>query len=228
MGKRIRAFDWIRSALGPMDAWPSTLLSTLNICLGARFPMAIYWGDEGFLLYNDAWRPILGDKHPWAIGRAAREVWPEIWQTINPLFETVRATGQATWRQDELLPMHRFGYREECYFDYSFNPITGQSRSVDGILNIVQETTFRVLNERRTRLLSELASRSATAKTVHQAGELAVAAIATDPADVPFALLCMSESGGVFRVVASTGLQTGPPPTFPSCLLYTSPSPRDS
>jgi hypothetical protein len=56
---------------------------------------------ERWLLYNDAWRPILGDKHPWALGRPAREVWPEIWSAIEPLFDTVRDTGQAIWRGDE-------------------------------------------------------------------------------------------------------------------------------
>lgn len=99
MGKRIRDFDWGLSALGPTEHWPPALISTLNICLGARFPMAIYWGSEGYLLYNDAWRPILGNKHPDALGKSAYEVWPEIWEEINPLFESVRSTGEATWSE---------------------------------------------------------------------------------------------------------------------------------
>jgi PAS domain S-box-containing protein len=216
MADCIRAYDWSHSPLGPVEFWPAALLSTLSICLSARFPMAIYWGAKGHLLYNDAWRPILGNKHPWALGRSASEVWPEIWQTIDPLFETVRTTGQATWRQDELLPMHRFGYLEECYFDYSFNPITGQSKTIEGILNVVQETTFRVLSERRTRLLSELASRSATAKSEQDACRLSIEAIATDPADVPFAILCTAEPEGGLRVLASTGFSGSVPAKFKS------------
>ena len=207
MGERIRTFDWASSAQGPVENWPSALLSTLGICLSARFPMAIYWGQEGYLLYNDAWLPILGNKHPWALGRAAQEVWPEIWDTINPLFETVRRTGEGTWRGDELLPMQRFGYTEECYFDYTFNPITGQSGKVEGILNIVQETTFRVLNERRNLLLSRLAANSGLAKTEKSAGELAISSIASDPADLPFALLYVAESHGKnAQLIAATGV----------------------
>jgi signal transduction histidine kinase len=207
MGGRIRDFDWEHSALGPIGRWPPALLSTLSICLSARFPMAIYWGKEGVLLYNDAWLPILGDKHPWALGRAAREVWPEIWEAINPLFESVRATGQATWREDELLPMQRFGYTEECFFDYSFNPITGKSGEVEGILNVVQETTFRVLSERRTRLLQELASCSGAAKSERRAGELALAAMAKGPEDIPFALLYVKGPDGTgMRLTGATGL----------------------
>jgi PAS domain S-box-containing protein len=212
MGAMTRAFDWARTPLGPVEAWPPALASTLGICLTARFPMAIYWGREGFLLYNDAWRPILGDKHPWALGRAAQEVWPEIWDAISPVFESVRATGEATWRGDELLPMRRFGYTEECYFDYTFNPIRGQSGEVEGILNVVLETTYRVLNDRRAHLLRELAARAGSAQSEADACEAAVAALATDAADVPFVLLYLvSPDGRRARLAASAGLPAGHP-----------------
>ena len=94
MGGRIRAFEWRRTPLGPIEHWPAALVSTLGVCLTAQYPMAIYWGSEGWLLYNDAWRPILGDKHPWALGRAAHEVWPELWDTISPLLHSVQTTGR--------------------------------------------------------------------------------------------------------------------------------------
>ena len=207
MGKRIRQFDWGSSALGPTEEWPSTLISTLNICLGARFPMAIYWGAKGYLLYNDAWRPILGNKHPEALGKSAYEVWPEIWEEINPLFESVRSTGEATWRSDELLPMHRYGYTEECYFDYTFNPIIGGSGQVEGILNVVQETTTRVLNERRTNLLRELAACAASATTEKLACSLIASALSGDSKDIPFALLySRPRDGTITTLVTSTGV----------------------
>ena len=207
MGERIRSFDWRSSALGPPELWPYALTSTLNICLGARFPMAIYWGAEGFLLYNDAWRPILGNKHPDALGKSAYEVWPEIWEAINPLFESVRSTGEATWRSDELLPMHRYGYTEECYFDYTFNPIVGASGQVEGILNVVQETTSRVLNERRTNLLRELAACATSATTEKGACDLIAVALSGDSKDIPFALLYSRPGdGSTTTLVFSTGL----------------------
>ncbi len=207
MAERIRAFAWNESPLGSPTQWPAELLSTLNICLGARFPMAIYWAESGYLFYNDAWRPILGNKHPWALGKPAHDVWPEIWEAINPLFESVRQTGEATWRADELLSMHRYGYTEECYFDYTFNPILGAEGKVVGILNIVQETTFRVLNERRTNLLRELAACSASATTERGACELIAIALANDPKDVPFALLyVVTANGKSVSLLASTGV----------------------
>src|ERR1700761_3973805 len=66
MGARIRAYDWSRAPLGPPECWPESLRASLGICLSTEFPIAIYFGSEATLLYNDAWHPILGDKHPWA------------------------------------------------------------------------------------------------------------------------------------------------------------------
>ena len=76
MGALIRQKDWTQSPLGGTENWPPSLRSAVSICLGSGFPIAIYWGPELALLYNDAWRPIPGAKHPWALGQAAVEVWP--------------------------------------------------------------------------------------------------------------------------------------------------------
>ena len=118
--------------------------------------MAIYWSRESLLLYNDAWQPILGDKHPWALGLSARQDWPEIWDVIVPLLESVLTTGKVTWHSDGFLAMKRFGYTEECFVDYTFDPIRGQNGDIEDILNVIHETTYRVLNERRMPLLCEL------------------------------------------------------------------------
>lgn len=212
MGERIKAFEWSNTPLGPIERWPAALVSTLSVCLTAQTPMAIYWGKDSWLLYNDAWRPIVGGKHPWALGKPARNVWPELWPTIQHYYRSVLTTGEANWRSDELLPMQRFGYTEECYFDYSLNPIRGKDGQVEGILNIVQETTYRVLNDRRTRLLRELASLSGSAQHEDDACALALQSLATDPADLPFALLYrMDRSGGQATLAGAVGLEKDHP-----------------
>lgn len=156
MGGRTRAFDWSATPLGPIRGWPQSLRSALSICLNSNFPIAIYWGSDLVLLYNDEWSPIPGEKHPWALGRPAREAWPEIWHIIEPLFQRVMTDGTATRSRDQLLPMHRHGFTEECYFDYTFSPIRGESGQVEGVFNAVLETTTRVIDERRLRTLREL------------------------------------------------------------------------
>lgn len=153
MAQRIRAHDWHATPLGPPSQWPQSLRSALSICLNSVFPVAIYWGPELRLLYNDAWKMIPGPRHPSALGKPAREVWGDIWHIIEPQFQSVLTTGRGMSTREEMLPMQRPGLLEETYWDYSFTPIAGEDGTVAGIFNEGQDITSRVLLERRSRLM---------------------------------------------------------------------------
>ncbi len=196
MGALMRAHDWSNTPFGPPETWPQSLRSAISICLGTSFPIAIYWGPELALLYNDAWSPIPGNKHPWALGRPGREVWPEIWDTIGPLYEKVQTTGEGVWQQDQLLAMHRHGYTEECYFNFTFSPIRGEGGKVEGIFNAVIETTFRVIGERRERTLRRLAESIAEVRSEDDAFAIVAKMFAADSADVPFSLVYRLDAAG--------------------------------
>jgi len=198
MARLMRSHDWSQTSLGAVETWPQSLRSALSICLNSRFPIAIDWGQECILLYNDAWRPIVGNKHAWALGCSAREVWSEIWNDIGPELAGVLATGKGTFHKDDLLSMHRFGYTEECFFEYTFNPIQGERGVVEGVFNIVTETTYRVLNDRRAQLLREIAAKTGVAKTTEAACRLMLEAFQSDPLDIPFALLYLIDSDGKY------------------------------
>src|SRR6266849_10272724 len=87
IGALMRAKSWSDTLLGPPETWPEALKMAVSICLNSRFPISLWWGPELVMLYNDAWRPILGKtKHPAALGRPGIESWPEIWDTIGPQF----------------------------------------------------------------------------------------------------------------------------------------------
>ncbi|HEX2660820.1 MAG TPA: ATP-binding protein, partial [Polyangia bacterium] len=196
MARRMREFDWSTTPLGAVASWPQSLRSAVSICIGSRFPIAIYWGPSLTLLYNDAWSPILGMKHPWALGQGAREVWPEIWTDIGPLFEQVMSTGESTYSEDALLPMYRHGYTEECYFNFTFTPVHGEGGRIEGVFNAVIETTFRVVSERRTRLLTRLGHRIAETRSAQAACVLAAEALVSATEDVPFCALYLVEPDG--------------------------------
>lgn len=208
MGRRIRAFDWSSTSLKSLDQWPQTLSSSLSICLNSNFPIAIYWGPDLVLLYNDEWSSILGEKHSWALGRPAREAWPEIWHIIEPLFLQVLETGTATRCRDQLLPMHRHGFTEECYFDYTFSPIRGERGRVEGIFNAVLETTQRVIGERRLRTLRELgAATTGDVGTMEDACRTAARILGENPYDLPFALIYLLDEGeGTAKLVGASGV----------------------
>jgi PAS domain S-box-containing protein len=204
MGALIRGHDWESTPLGNAANWPQSLRSVLSICLNSNFPIAIYWGRDLTLLYNDAWSPIPGNKHPWALGRPAREVWPDIWDAIESQFEKAIA-GEPGGSKDALLPMQRHGYTEECYFDFTFTPVYGESGKVEGVFNAVIETTYRVISERRTTFLKNLALNIASAETAKDAFRQAIASVGLDNEDIPFAALYTYEGGSIMPAIAIFG-----------------------
>ncbi len=214
MGERTRAFDWSATPLGPPTSWPQGLQAAVSICLNSRFPIVLWWGPELRLIYNDAWRPVLGrSKHPQALGSPGRQVWPEIWHIIGPMLEGVLAQGKATWSDDQLLPLDRNGYLEEAYFTYSYSPILGDGGKVGGVFAAVNETTQRVVGERRLKTLRGLAAQAALAKSADEACRAVVATLAANPSDVPFALLyLLSDDQKQARLAGATGL----PPEHPA------------
>src|SRR5689334_20150815 len=152
MGERIRNFDWSKTSIGIPENWDESLKTSVSICLNSNFPIALYWGEELTLLYNDAWSSIPGNKHPLALGKPAREVWVDIWKEIEPEFKKA-FDGIPGGSKGALLPMQRHGYTEECYFDFTFTPVRAANGKVKGVFNAVIETTYQVINERRNNFL---------------------------------------------------------------------------
>ena len=197
MGGRIREHDWSATPLGPVETWPQSLWSAVSILLPSRAQVVLFWGPEFIAIYNDAYAPVFGAKHPWALGRPARECWSEVWDVLGPLFEGVVGTGEAFWAKDHPFLLHRQGFLEETYFDVSYDPVRIENGSVGGVFCIVSEQTGRVLGERRLRTLRELGAKTAGAKSAAEVCREAVAALAMDPADVPFSLLYLFDGAGL-------------------------------
>ncbi len=213
MGALMRAHDWSPTPVGSVETWPQSLRTALSILLASGYPMYIAWGREFVQFYNDAYRPILGaTKHPAALGQGTRECFAEIWDIIGPMFERVMSTGEQTSRRDQLLPLDRYGYVEECYFDFSYSPIRDESGGVGGVFVTCMETTGRVLGERRLRTLRDLGARAATAKHDEDACRAAADILAANPADIPFVLLYLLDAArGQARLVATAGISRGGP-----------------
>ncbi|WP_256737613.1 GAF domain-containing protein [Pseudomonas sp. dw_358] len=152
MGASIRAHDWSSSPLGAPVDWPQSLRSALSICLNSSFPTAIYWGPTLCLLYNDAWAPIPAERHGWALGRPAQEVWSDIWAVVGPQLALVMASGEGFSTFDQRLLMNRAGVATDTWWNYSFTPIRGENGAVVGVFNQGHETSVRVLAERQREL----------------------------------------------------------------------------
>ena len=208
MGALMRAMDWSETPLGPVDTWPQSLRTLVSTCLNSRFPILIWWGGGLVKLYNDAYMPIIGSKHPGALGRRGKEVWPEIWPIIGPMLEGVLSRGEATWSENILLPLERHGFSEECYFTFSYSPVRDETGGVGGVFTAVTETTGYVVGERRLKTLQALAATAAGGATFSETCQLVTRALASNPADIPFALLyLLSEDGNSASLACSTGFQ---------------------
>ena len=155
MAQLIESFDWSGSPLGPPAQWPQSLKTVLNICLRSRFQLAIYWGPELIFLYNDAESEVIGAMHPYALGKPAREVLVDMWETVGPMLHKVLQTGEATWSVDQPLMIDRYGSVEEAFFTWSYSPIPDDAGDIGGVLLITEETTQRVLAERQLREAAE-------------------------------------------------------------------------
>ncbi|MFC5550580.1 ATP-binding protein [Massilia aerilata] len=142
------ARDWHSSPLGPPGSWPPELATALSMVLSSTFPMFLVWGPQQVFLYNDAYVPILGDKHPAAFGEQFQRVWWEIWADLEPIAERAMAD-QSSYFEDMPLTMERKGYTEQTYFTFSYSPLHDGDGRVTGVYCTCIETTARVEAERR-------------------------------------------------------------------------------
>ena len=196
--------DWSASAVGPPAGWSPLLRQFVQLMLASRFSMWMGWGPELAFFYNDAYRrDTLQSKHPWALGRPAREVWSEIWDDIGPRIVSVLETGRATWDESLLLFLDRAGYHEETYHTFSYSPLRNAGGHIAGFLCVVSEDTQRVLSERRLRALGELGDISAvTAPTAEQACAAALDVLSHHRLDIPFASIHLLDGSGSAAVRA--------------------------
>ncbi|WP_410614749.1 SpoIIE family protein phosphatase [Amycolatopsis sp. lyj-109] len=203
MAARMRDFDWATSPLGEPRDWPPSLTTAVRICLTSRFPMIVWWGPELRFLYNDAYLPLLGTKHP-ALGKAGAAVWTEIWHIVGPMLDSVMTTGEATWSEDLLLPMNRHGYWEETYWTYSYSPVHDDEGAVRAVFTAVSDTTERVIGARRLATLRELSAQAGLARSVGEACELVAGVLGRAGADVPYAAIHIRDGDGGLAHAAVT------------------------
>jgi serine phosphatase RsbU (regulator of sigma subunit)/anti-sigma regulatory factor (Ser/Thr protein kinase) len=154
MAERIAAFDWASTALGSQRTWPASLRLMLGVALRSRFPMLIFWGRDLVQVYNDAFIPILGGRHPVALGQMARDCWPEIWETIGPLLTDAFEAGTPVWGEDWPLTLERNGHPEPTNFTFSYSQF-GEQGEAGGVLCTCVETTKAVARESAFRAVAE-------------------------------------------------------------------------
>jgi PAS domain S-box-containing protein len=171
MADRVRGYDWSTTPLGPIEGWSKELLTIVNLTLASSSPARTMWGPELILIYNDAYRPIPGPRHPAALGKPAREVYGESWPVVGPLLERALATGQTLFHEKLLVPLPAEGGTRDAYLNYSFSPIF-EGGKIAGLFGSLHDVTGEVV------ALEKLAASEARASRILQS--IGDAVIVTD------------------------------------------------
>ena len=212
IGRDLAAVDWASTPLGPVEEWPQSLVTAVNILLSSQFSMWMAWGPELTFFCNAAYRrDTLGSKYPWALGRPASEVWAEIWVDISPRIERVLSAGEATWDEALMLLLERSGYSEESFHTFSYSPLRDEAANVVGMLCVVSEDTERIIGERRMATLRDLGSDPSVVRTERQMLDFAADQLAGNPYDLPFTLTYLFDDDGDARLAGVSGITPGHP-----------------
>ncbi|QGZ66157.1 ATP-binding protein [Paraburkholderia acidisoli] len=205
-----RAVDWASTAIGPVAGWSQSLRSTASLVLHNHSPMLLWWGPQFVQIYNDAYRPVLGEKHPRAMGQRFRDCWSEVFHILGPMAERPFRGGPASVSDDVAVLLERKVPREESHFRLAYSPVPDDTveSGIGGVLATVTEITEQIYADRQLRTLRDLGARgSADAQTVDHACISAAAVLKDNPWDVPFALIYLFDDGAAHaRRIASAGL----------------------
>jgi PAS domain S-box-containing protein len=163
MAERIRAHDWAATPLGPIETWPHSLRTVVDLMLDASQPAYIAWGPDHTLLYNDALIPVLGAKHPGAIGQPFSDVWAEIWDEFRPVVAATMA-GEAQHFVDRPVALTGRSDRPMRWFTFSWTPLRNETGAFTGFYCAATETTEKVATTEALRESKEAALRESEAR----------------------------------------------------------------
>ncbi|TDC32224.1 histidine kinase [Micromonospora sp. 15K316] len=197
----VLAYDWAGTPLGPRQSWDPAVRAVVDLVLASPVPMALAYGDDLLLIYNDGYAELIGERHPTAVGRPAAEVFHELWRLpgVGNVIERVYRDGATFLEKESTLPLvsNRSGVVEQAVFTCGYSPVRDGAGRVVGVLAVAAETTHVT---QQLQSLSEVAAALAGTLTLDDVARVALRyAIAAFDADrVAFAV---DEGGGGWRMV---------------------------
>src|ERR1700691_4397336 len=147
IGALLREHDWSKTPLGPLEIWPQSLRTTVGLVLHSVVPIVLLWGQDGTMIYNDAYSIFAGGRHPALFGSKVREGWPEV-ADFNDNVMKVGLAGRTLAYQDQELTLYRTGKPEQVWMNLDYSPVVDEGGQPAGVIAIVIETTQRVLADR--------------------------------------------------------------------------------
>jgi len=226
IGRLMDAMDWNGTVLGAMQDWSAALRAALSMVLAHPMPMTLMLGPTAIQFYNDAYRDIIGDHHPSALGRSALAGWPEGAGDIGSVLAEVSRTGAAVLVRDQSFVLDVTHGQRERYFTFSYSPVYDDGR-IAGVLGTGADTTAEVQASRRLAILHRLAATAvddSAADSDIRTCERVMEILASGPRDVPFALIYLAGADGGARLAATTGIPGGGAGLSPAVVTPMAPS----
>jgi len=206
MGELIRRYDWDSHPLGNSRQWPLSLRTGIRIMLHSRNPIFIWWTREMYMFHNDAYVPLMGNKHPEGLGAKGYEVWAEIWPQLGGVLEGILRGNEAFYGEELEVLINRQGYMDETYWTCSYSAMPDDEGKVNGIFCTCNEVTQSVLAKRRLKIIKGLPELVVQHLTLVEACQTACQVLEHSAADVPFSLLYLpDETGKVAKLAAQSG-----------------------
>ncbi|AKS09634.1 ATP-binding protein [Pseudomonas trivialis] len=180
MARRIRAFDWSDTELGPIEHWSTSLACNVQMMLASPVPMVMLWGRAGYMIYNDSYSVFAGGRHPYLLGTPVELGWPEVADFNRHVMSTCLAGGTLSFNNKDLVLL-RNGKPETVWLDLYYSPVAGDDQQPGGVLAIVVETTELVKSEQvrqelthnlEQRVAAEVQARSAAEDKLRQSQKL--------------------------------------------------------
>ncbi|KAF0429114.1 PAS domain S-box protein [Gigaspora margarita] len=186
-------YDWSSASLGPIDSWEPQIKSILNLCFKSGFPTYMYMGQDWITIYNEAAIPVMKSKHPQAFIKPVIEIFGNEMPEFVPKLDGIRESRKGEYGHGLYMETFRDGYKEEMYCDYALNPIYKLDGTVWGIINILTESTQKVLNKRRLDTLNKLSCQTADAESLESACQIIMKALQNNQ-DIPYSLIYLIEN----------------------------------
>ncbi len=144
----IAGFDWGATPLGPIESWSTSLKNTIALILGSPVPIVTLWGEDGIMIYNDAYSGFAGGRHPNLFGSKVREGWPEVADFNDNVMKVGLAGRTLAYRGTELTLYRHGGKPEQVWLNLDYSPVLGEDGIPVGVIAIVVEITDKVRIER--------------------------------------------------------------------------------
>lgn len=199
----VRRIDWEHTSVGPIAAWPRELKQMVRLIMADTSPMILYWGPAFTVIYNEAYAPLVGAKHPSMLGRDAPDVFPDFWDLFDRLITDQRSTGETLVGEASMLLMERHGFLEETYFDWKLIPIIGDDGDILGSYGSPSDLTRDIIGLRRTNCIKNLAHQISKTTNLEDLWQATLSALTNVEKDLPLVLLYSVESQPSLAFAAS-------------------------